>query len=106
MFIPMTIKAGLWVASGVVDKNPLAAACLDMFAPGAMTRFASADTMVTGVVFEKSGMDTAMKGSCDIFMTIDAFLIAHIMGTVNFWRDDDRIWKRRTRGREGQRRDD
>ncbi len=68
----MAVQARLRIPSGIVDKHAIAAAGLDVFAPGAVAGFAAADTAPLARFREEARMNAAGKLADNLLVAIGA----------------------------------
>ena len=97
VFLLMAFEARLWVLTWVVDEDVLAAACLDVFASGAVARFTATYAMMVRVLFKEPRVNAAGKLSGNLCMAIFTFLITDEMGPFDLRRDHHRARHHRAR---------
>ncbi len=88
MFFLMAIQTRLWIAAGIVNKDGFATACLNVFAPRTVTRFAATDLVVGGLILEKSRVNASRELPGDFCMAILALVVPYKMCPFDLWRDD------------------
>ena len=96
--LDVALKAIRWVRARIHDEHASPPARGDVFARGAVARFASGNASMNWVCFVEARMDAAGERLDDVPVAIDAGLVPGKHRSLDQWRGDDGAFDRRASG--------